>query len=152
MTLSLLLARLGRLNEAFLSDLCRSHDTNPSELRVLAMLSSQGGEPVGPTTISQWIIQTTGGLTATLKRLEDAGHIERVADPEDGRGKLVRLTPEGAEFCGKVLDAMADRYRLALSDVDLDASEEAVRDLLGALERFGGVGSSTEWAFELATP
>ena len=145
---SLLLGRLGRLNEAFLEDLCRVHGTNPSELRVLAMLRSRGDEPVSPTTISQWIIQSTGGLTATLKRLEQSGHIERIADPDDGRGKLVGLTPKGTEFSDWVLGEMLDRYALALNDVDLEASEAAVRDLLAALERFGGVGSTEAWAFE----
>ena len=51
-----------------------------------------------------------------------------------------------------VLDAAVDRYRIALSDIDIEASEDAVRELLDALEQFGGVGSSREWAFELTSP
>lgn len=149
-TLSFLLARLGRLNEEFLQDICRQHGTNPSEFRVLALLRSRAAQPVSPTNISQWIIQTTGGLTATLGRLEQAGHVERVPDPDDGRGRLVQLTPAGAEFSETVLDAMLDRYRVALADVDIDTSQAAVRDLLAALERFGGVGSTGDWAFEPA--
>jgi DNA-binding MarR family transcriptional regulator len=148
-TLALLLARLGRVNESFLVDFCRVHASNPSELRVLAVLRSrEDSGPVSPTNISQWIVQTTGGLTATLRRLEEAGYIARVPDPDDGRGKLVELTPSGETFCDQVLDGMVERYSVALADIDTEASFGAVRDLLTALESFGGVGSSAAWNFE----
>jgi DNA-binding MarR family transcriptional regulator len=151
-SLTFLLARLGRLNEEFLQDICRAHGTNASEFRVLALLRSDDAEPVSPTAISQWIIQTTGGLTATLGRLEQNGHIERVPDPDDGRGKLVQLTPPGATFADRVLEATISRYAVVFSDVDLDSAGAAVRELLGALERFGGVGATSTWEYEGAIP
>ncbi|TDB76743.1 MarR family winged helix-turn-helix transcriptional regulator, partial [Micromonospora sp. KC723] len=42
-------------------------------------------------------VLTTGGVTRLVDRMEMAGLVERVADPGDRRGRLVRLTPLGEE-------------------------------------------------------
>jgi DNA-binding MarR family transcriptional regulator len=36
--------------------------------------------------------------TALVDRLERAGYVERVADPSDGRARLVRIAPKGAKI------------------------------------------------------
>ena len=146
-TLSLLLTRLGRLNEAFLTDHCRLHATTPAELQVLTVLRHHPAEAVPPTAIAAWIVQTSGGLTATLRRLEGAGLIHRTADPADGRGRLVSLTQAGAGFHDRVFDDLMDRYRLVFADIEPERALDAVRHLMRGFERLQGLGSSADWTY-----
>lgn len=46
-------------------------------------------------------------MTHTLGRLAAAGLVRLVADPEDGRGKRVRLTPAGEAMRRRAVDATA---------------------------------------------
>ena len=117
-----------------------------SEIRVLAMLREARGASVRPATISRRVLQTTGGLTATLRRLEADGRITRSDDPDDGRGKRVGLTDQGESFCDQVLTDLSDRYAFALRDLDLEESRTQVMQLIAALERFGNHPSSADWA------
>ncbi|MCD9624678.1 MarR family winged helix-turn-helix transcriptional regulator [Rhabdothermincola salaria] len=145
-TLTLLLARASRLNEAVIGDVCRRHAVAPAELRVLGALRlSSGGAPMRPTVLGGRVVQTSGGLTATLRRLEAAGAVERVGDPEDGRVRLVALTPEGEQLHDRLLDDLTARYAVTF-DGDLDADLAAVRRLLDRLEAMGDVASSAHWA------
>ena len=81
--------------------------------------------------------QSVGEVTSDLERL---GYVERVPDPDDGRAKLIRLTPKGQDayavgqrVIGDIEREWADRY-----------GEERVaglREVLEAIhaERFGAV-------------
>ena len=149
-TLVLLLARLERLNEAFMSGVCRRHDLSPSELRVLAMLRHRADDhQVSPSVLARWIVQTSGGLTATLRRLEEAGHVERVADPDDGRGRLVRLTDRGAERYEDVFADLTRRYGVVFADLDQVAALETVRSIIGAFEEHEDIGRTGDWQADL---
>ena len=145
-TLTSLLARLERLNESFVLDVCRRHDTNPADLRVLAVLRHTAGRTLNATDIRQSIVQTSGGITATLSRVETRGFVERIDDPTDGRGRLVALTDSGVEFHDRVFDDLVARYRLMLGDIDIDEALATVRALVEAFERFGGYVSSADWS------
>jgi len=145
-TLPFLMARLGRLNEAFIEGIARDHHTTPTELTVLAALS-QIGAPLTPTQLSGALVQTSGGVTATLKRLQDRGHVRRRSDPDDGRVSLVAITPKGARFCAAALDDLLDRYAELLSTVDVDAGVAAIEPLLATLERSLDLARSKDWNF-----
>ena len=116
--------------------------TTPAELRVLSLLSHQPHGAGSPSDIAQWVVQTSGGLTATLKRLEDDGHVERRPDPDDGRGRLVAITDAGRLAHDQVLGAVVERTSVVLGDVDPAVALDAVRDLTGAFERAAGLPSS----------
>ncbi|TDC36079.1 MarR family transcriptional regulator [Micromonospora sp. KC213] len=64
---------------------------------VLLILGRAGGRGLSMGAISREQVLTTGGVTRLVDRLEVAGLVERVADPGDRRGRLVRLTPLGEE-------------------------------------------------------
>lgn len=144
-TLTLLLARLSRLIERTIIDVCTLHGTTPAELRVLSMLSHRPGGAGSPSDIARWVVQTSGGLTATLKRLEDDGHVERRPDPDDGRGRLVALTDAGRAFHDRVLADLVERNAEIFGTVDTDAALAAVRELTSAFERSAGLPSSGDF-------
>ena len=138
--LALLLGRLERLNDEVVSDACKPLRLSPSGLRVLAMLRGRGvGTPASPSEIGRWIVQTSGGLTATLRRLEAEGYVDRADDPSDGRGRLVMLTSTGAEVYRGTLENLIARYATAFADLDLDAAVDVASRLVGGLERSAGL-------------
>ncbi len=140
-----ILGRLGRLNEDFVSEVCGRHGIQPSEFRVLSLLHETGPDGVRPATIGRWVLQTAGGLAATLRRLEADDRIERTDDPDDGRGKLISLTPSGEELHDVIGGDLAERYRFALDHVDLDRALDQVIQLTAAFEQFGNHPQSSSW-------
>src|SRR5271168_3192198 len=74
----------------------------PGDLRVLFALRRSGVDnPRRPTDLFQSLLVTSGAITKQLDRLEAQGFVERLPDPSDQRGFLVRLTRRG----GKAADA-----------------------------------------------
>ncbi len=141
-TRTLLLARVSRLSESVTADVCTAQGTTPAELRVLSMLNHRPEGAGSPSDIARWVVQTSGGLTATLKRLEDDGYVERRPDPDDGRGRLVALTDAGRAFHDRLLTGLVGRVGAVFAGIDTEGALAAIRDLAGALERAAGLPSS----------
>lgn len=70
---------------------------------VLASLR-RGGPPFrsSPTDLYRGLMRTSGAMTQRLRRLERAGLVARVLDPDDGRSLLVQLTAEGVELADRI--------------------------------------------------
>lgn len=64
---------------------------------VLLILGRAGEPGVSMRAIAQEQVLTTGGATRLVDRMETAGLVQRAEDPGDRRGRLVRLTPFGAD-------------------------------------------------------
>ncbi|MEO0495448.1 MAG: MarR family winged helix-turn-helix transcriptional regulator [Actinomycetota bacterium] len=142
LTLTLLLGRLGRLTDAMTTEICAEADTTPAEIRVLAFLAHAPDHTARPSDVARFVVQTSGGLTATLDRLEAGGMIQRRPDPTDGRGRLVVSTDAGRAFHDTVIARLADATAAAVVELDLDEVGPNVRALLGALERAAGLPAS----------
>ena len=85
-----------------------------------------------PSELAETLLLTTGGMTIRLNRLQTAGLIERLPDPRDGRGVLVRLTPIGKELAEDALATLIDTQSASLGT--LQPSEQTdLADLLRAL-------------------
>jgi DNA-binding MarR family transcriptional regulator len=67
---------------------------SPSEYGVLYALSA-APEGLRITELSADALLTQGGISRLVARLEAAGLLERVADPDDGRASRIRLTEAG---------------------------------------------------------
>lgn len=64
---------------------------------VLLILGRAGEPGLSMRAVAQEQVLTTGGATRLVDRMEAAGLVERAEDPDDRRGKLVRLTALGEE-------------------------------------------------------
>ncbi|GAB2764101.1 MarR family winged helix-turn-helix transcriptional regulator [Streptomyces bullii] len=64
---------------------------------VLLILGRAGEPGLSMRAISQEQVLTTGGATRLVDRMVAAGLVQRVTDPGDRRGRLVRLTALGEE-------------------------------------------------------
>lgn len=82
------------------------------EWRVLAALAD------GRTVKTGTVIQTTAldkmQVSRAVKSLQDRGCLERLPDPEDGRGWLLRLTPAGRSLVQKITPIVRAREAFLL--------------------------------------
>ena len=107
----------------------------------------QTGRALTPSELRGFVVQTSGGLTATLDRLEQRGLVTRAVDDADGRARRVRPTPTGRRFVRRVLRDLLARYDEVLAAVDREAATVAVADLLAALEAAAGQRPSGVWRY-----
>jgi len=89
-----------------------------------------------PSELAETLLLTTGGMTVRLNRLQRAGLIERLPNPRDGRGVLVRLTPIGRELADDALATLLDTQAASLETLQLPEQADLanlLRTLLIAL-------------------
>jgi DNA-binding MarR family transcriptional regulator len=105
----------------------------PGWLDVLAALR-RAGEPyrLTPTRLAEEALISTAGMTNRLDRLEEAGLIVRLPDPDDRRGVLVELTEEGVDLVDSAVDAHRGLSRRLLGALD-SREREALDGLLAKL-------------------
>ncbi|MFB9474458.1 MarR family winged helix-turn-helix transcriptional regulator [Nonomuraea salmonea] len=71
----------------------------------------------------------------TIDTLESAGYVERTADPQDSRRKLVRLTPYGIDALSRsarIFDTLRARWAAELGEDRLSALEADLRTMTPA--------------------
>lgn len=127
--------RTGRQVEAWLADTLATEGFDTSEYAALTALWLNG-EPhrLAAGEIADRLVQTTGGTTKTIRRLEERGLVRRVADPDDGRRALIELTMAGLASARNTLDLVLDAFDLDIGD--LDAAERS--ELGGRVARLSG--------------
>ncbi|WP_309643785.1 MarR family transcriptional regulator [Phenylobacterium sp.] len=76
-------------------------------------------ETRAPAKIAGALQVTKGAMTGTLKRLEAEGFVTVAADPADGRGKAVSVTPAGRLARESALAALTPVFNDLLSQIDV---------------------------------
>lgn len=101
------------------------------EFDVLAALR-RAGDPyeLSPGKLLRETLVTSGTMTNRVDRLTTRGYVERLPDPNDRRGVLVRLTPEGKVAVDAAFEALLEAERALMPDLD-----DAERDQLATLLR-----------------
>ena len=90
-----------------------------------------------PTDLARSRMMTSGGMTAALDRLERSGLVARRPNPDDRRGSLVGLTPEGLATVEAAMVVHTDvEHRLVagLEPEERDQLTTLLRKLLLSLE------------------
>jgi DNA-binding MarR family transcriptional regulator len=107
------------------------HGLTLGQFDILATLRRHG--PRGgltPSELLQSVVLSSGGMTARLDKLEEAGWITRVADAQDRRKVVIELTPKGR----RVIDA-ATATRFAEARASLPPLTEDEQEILADLLR-----------------
>ena len=81
---------------------------------------------------------SSGAMTNRLDQLEKAGFVERVRDPDDGRGVLVQLTRKGLRLHREAIGVQAEKEALlaeALTEREKAQLEALLRRLMLTLEK-----------------
>ena len=109
-----------------------AHDIEPWEFDVLAALR-RAGTPyeLSPGRLLRETLVTSGTMTNRVDRLVARAFVERLPDPRDRRGVLVRLTDRGRETVDGALSGLLEHERRLLSAL----SPEELRELAGLLRR-----------------
>ena len=76
------------------------------ELTALEHLDALGG--LTPGALGPRLGLTSGGVTALTGRLIDAGLVTRRRHPDDGRMRVLAVTPEGAELLREHMDPVME--------------------------------------------
>ncbi|MGO4682945.1 MarR family winged helix-turn-helix transcriptional regulator [Hyphomicrobium sp. 2TAF46] len=141
---SLPMAVFGRLSEAservlreHMNPLFASAGLQPGEFDVLATLR-RSGEPyrLSPTRLYEATMISSGGMTSRIDRLEKAGLVERLPDPDDRRGKLIALTERGLIVINETIGRhVANEVQLlkALTKSEQKQLSELLEKLIAAL-------------------
>jgi DNA-binding MarR family transcriptional regulator len=73
-------------------------------------------EPLRPGLLASRLSVEASHVTRQLNRLEKAGYVIRVPDPDDGRAQLVQLTDLGNATVDKIRDASRHSLQTTLHD------------------------------------
>ncbi len=103
---------------------------NLSQFVVLNHLTRLGGER-SLVQIAGAIQVSKGAMTNTVARLQAKGLLDVRPDPNDGRGKQVRLTAAGHAARAQAVAQLAG----GLAELAALASETELRDALGVMRR-----------------
>ncbi len=129
-------SRIGRLARHL--DLARKSAFTASgveswEFDVLAALR-RAGDPyeLSPGRLLRETLVTSGTMTNRIDRLTDRGLVERLPDPHDRRGVLVRLTPEGKTVVDGAFEALLEAERALIEGLP-DAKRHQLATLLRTL-------------------
>ena len=116
--------RLGRKFETRINEILKPHGLRYTDFDVLATLR-RSGKPycLAPKELLKSVVITSGGMTAALDRLTDAGLIERVPNSDDRRSMSARLTAGGTRL---VEELIVVRFRDASRSIDALSPAEQV--------------------------
>ena len=138
------IARLAQLLSAVRAEAFEVQDLQIWEFDVLAALRRAGEScRLAPGQLIAQTHVTSGTMTNRVDRLCARGLVTRMANPHDGRGVLVQLTPQGRE---KVDAALADLVTAeaglvsALSPADREHLATTLRALLLATPKQTVIG------------
>jgi DNA-binding MarR family transcriptional regulator len=131
--------RLARLSGDEVERAYAEHGIGRPEFDVLATLR-RSGRPyqLSPGVLAASMMLSSGGTTARLDRLEQAGLVRRTRDPRDRRAVLVGLTERGRTVVDAAVAAGLARQQELLAH--LSPAQQArlaalLREVLAPLER-----------------
>ena len=126
------LSRLSRHLDLARRDAFTAHGIESWEFDVLAALRRAGAPyELSPGRLLRETLVTSGTMTNRVDRLASRGFVERYPDPEDRRGVLVRLTPEGKEAVDGAFGALLEAEKAFLAEL----SPTQQKELAGLLRR-----------------
>jgi DNA-binding MarR family transcriptional regulator len=124
-------SRLGHHLDAARRAAFTDHGVEPWEFDVLAALRRAGAPyQLSPGRLLRETLVTSGTMTNRVDRLAARSLVERLPDPRDRRGVLVRLTDRGRRTVDGALASLLEAERALLATLDDDERRQ-----LGALLR-----------------
>ena len=131
------IGRLARRLDLARKDAFATSSVESWEFDVLAALR-RAGDPyeLSPGRLLRETLVTSGTMTNRVDRLTARGLVERLPDPHDRRGVLVRLTPEGKACVDRAFEALLEQERALMPDLDAADREQLAGLLRRLLEPF----------------
>ena len=96
-----------------------------------ALLSLNPKEPIPSTSLGPKMGMESTSLSRTLKFMEKENLIERLPNPDDGRGVLVKLTKRGIDYRNYAKDQVMKFNKTIIGDL----GEEAINNFLHVINQ-----------------
>jgi DNA-binding MarR family transcriptional regulator len=133
--------RIGGLNRRIkrgMEATLAQHDLSHADWQVLSTLRLlQPPHRSSPGALAADIELSSGAMTSRLDRLEEAGLVRRLPDPEDRRGVVIELTDAGRETWDRAASVQGRReafFASALSKSEQQQLNGLLRKLMLAFE------------------
>ena len=108
---------------------------------VLLYLHESGDGRLRMHELADSLLLSRSAATRFVDRMQSKGLVEREADPDDGRGTLVSMTPAGREVFARAAPLHLAGIRRLFTD---HLTDDEARVMLEALRRvIGGVGGGS---------
>lgn len=88
-----------------------------------------------PTELYSATQASSSGTAKMLKGLTEKGLVERIANTEDARSTLVKLTDAGADMVETIVDALIETNTQLFGGILSEADRETLADLLEQLSQ-----------------
>jgi DNA-binding MarR family transcriptional regulator len=140
--LHIYLIRIGRILERAADQRSKGKfGLSIAEVRVLLALRRAGGNHVRrPTDLFHALLVTSGAITKNVDRLEAAGMVKRLPDPNDKGGVLIHLTARGKRLADDYMTELTlpasilSRSQISLSRTERKAMVHLCEQILLDLE------------------
>ncbi|WP_235039992.1 MarR family winged helix-turn-helix transcriptional regulator [Vreelandella profundi] len=136
------LGRIKRLNHYLMRAMEKTwsrYDLNGASFDVMATLRRAGAPyALSPGDLMASTMVTSGTMTHRINLLEKAGLIKRVKNPDDGRGFLISLSPQGLEVINEAVTAHVETQAqlvAALTDEQIAQLDRLLKQLLVGFEQ-----------------
>ena len=95
------------------------------------LLSLNPKEPIPSTSLGPKMGMESTSLSRTLKFMEEESLIERLPNPDDGRGILIKLTKRGIDYRNYAKDQVMKFNKTIIGDL----GEEAINNFLHVINQ-----------------
>ena len=132
---------IGMASDHIGSSFSALHQLHPTDFRALLLIyrADAAGEPLTARRLADALSLTAGAVTYVVDRLTASGHVQREADPADGRRVLLRFAPHGREVAGAFFGPLGHAHSAAMESYTPDELRTCLRflrDVNGALGDF----------------
>lgn len=124
--------RIGQLIQLRSDAVLAENGITRAEFDMLSLLA-RTGRPMGPTELAGELLISGAGATKRIKKLLDAGLVQRYTNPQDGRGALVRMTPKAHTRLRPIVESVLNFEAGLLAALDPAAAGQLGSDLRGLL-------------------
>lgn len=142
--LAICFMRLGTMVDRHFANMCQQrHGISGTDMRVLLALR-RGGQPFvkRPTDLFKALLVTSGAMTKKVDRLAALEMVERLPDPGNSGGFLIRLTRKGQKAADDASEQVAADSAIAsamrqFTAAEREAGQQFVVRTLAAMEQAG---------------
>ncbi len=113
-------------------DLRRIANLSLTEYEILVRLSEREGQ-LRMAQLADALAHSRSRVTHTIKRMEEAGLVERSTSPDDGRGVIASLTEKGWQLLRDIAPIHVDGVRDHLVDLVSDEDFAALGRVMNAV-------------------
>ncbi len=131
-SIAIMIKQLGQEFDKLANKVLSQYGLTASQFKVLKVIMSEPEFSVRQIDIENYFSMSNPTVTGIIQNLEKKGLIERVANPEDKRSKVLRVTQKVHEMEDEILqigDELEEQFTHQLTE----AEKELLKTLLGKM-------------------